>query len=457
MSNALFNSKPYFLTEQLFLERGRELLLYPEETVFPLDCVHFLLYFPCNNEAVAIHSKLLRRFTSSVEYIPRGQTRYVAHLLVDYFNALLLVPQQQLMEPFVLTPEISEDPNFVDESYFFGIALTAMQEYSGDFSREGLEFIRVYMRSALIKNARLYPKKTSSPERIVRPLYDGLLEIMKTLVLCERLSSHPALLLAISEHLINPDHVVDYLNQLVDDNTLCGPPVPIGLHLISSFENQCLHKHNKYDYERFLQYSALGIFIYALQPILLDSSWRPTHSSFDIVFWTVHESLRIENKVKLRKNSSVSTRELYLKQQTVEWHNMRRRDEQREQNILRIMTQKDAAPLPRILTFVADQSADTHLMLEEFFPLSIAGSEAYSVLPLLVSLTERSSSKKARELTQLLTRFHPDITLFLMMFFSVPRSSKTIYSSCAWALESFNLVLNKNASPDTVELPELDD
>lgn len=428
-------------------------MLYPEETVFPLDCVHFLLYFPWNDEAIDIHAKLLKRFRNSVEYIPHGQTRYVAHLLVDYFNALVLVPQQQLMKPLFSTPEIADDPNFVDESSFFRIALAAMQEYSGDFSREGLEFTRVYLRSALKQN-NAWP---SPPEHIVRPLYDGLLEIMQALVICERLSSHPALLLAISEHLIDPDHVVEYLNQLIDYNTMCGPPVPIGWHLISSWENRFLHKYHKHEYERFLRYSALGIFIYALQPILLDTSWRPTHSCFDMVFWTVHESLRIEHTIKLRKNSSVLTRERYLKQQTVEWNNMRLRDEQRERDILRIMTQKDAAPLPRVLTFIADQSEDTHFMLDEFFPLPIAGSEAYSILPLLVSFTESSSSKKAREFAQLLTRFHPDIAFFLMIFFSVPRSGETIYSACAWALESFNLVLNQNASPDTLELPELDD
>lgn len=165
-----------FLCNIAFVEYG-EALLDADEQAFDVQGARELLArAPWSNKAgLRLYGEILSKLLDATALEEDPENHEIdGTLLSDYWHG------------FCLAPDKSKYPN--EESEFAAQAVHAMEEYAdGDPHRQGLEFIRVYMRVFLQKQSepahRLFATVESHP---TMPVLASLLSI-------ENGSSHPAL------------------------------------------------------------------------------------------------------------------------------------------------------------------------------------------------------------------------------------------------------------------------
>lgn len=244
-----------------------------------------------------------------------------------------------------------------------------------------------------------------------KPIYDALNAVAQSLIMSEGLgATHPALL-SMQQHA----HV---------------DPTALLLHLTSFLRAQVVYLKDREDMMPSFTDTAQGCLLMALEPLMLDSAWRPSDPSFYEQFWMGHQGLSQYENTQL---------------------------EPRYVEFVRIMmAEGKGADLHYALGHLRHKVLVRDAVLEAFFPLPLEGCETPQVLENIVHLvTEQASgmyAKKSAAFTMLLGKHHPEVASMLQMniqLFQVPEDAQAHYGGM---LESFERILS-GGNVNMVPLP----
>ncbi len=257
-SSILFHPMRYlhgFLCQTEFRACVSELMAYHSERAFDAHGArHVLARAPLCSETLNDFGQLLGALLKHSS--EKEEPFYIdvdASLLIAYLEA---VDRQSLRGPILEKYEM--------ESYELG--LKAMEEYI-DPTHQGLEFIRVFMRAVLQKEAReahkLFKNSMASDQHDSKSVeQDPLASVMQAL--SYSYDAHPALVVALHDRGLDPTLVLDVLNAKDGSDTgeLNGPL----LHALQ-----------------------------ALQPVMVQTCWRPQSQLHWDQLWRSHWSWAEDN------------------------------------------------------------------------------------------------------------------------------------------------------------------
>lgn len=280
-------------------------------------------------------------------------------------------------------------PEEIGEHELPTMAFNAMDEYSdSDSPRQGLEFIRMYLRSALQLKAqaaqREDTKATSGSASIKPTSLDGVATSLGSIS-----SAHPALVAMVRGKLMSP---TDILNSLAKSRSDASDP---------------------------LQNTAFFTFLAALRPLVASGVWYPENDEHYSQLWLVHTRLKREN--------------VY---QVLDW----------EENFTRNMINLKPHLLDQALAYMVDTFEVPDCVLDTFVPLPLRGANKPVVLEQLVQLSaqERFSptTGKAPEFLTLLGMHHPDILQLLRRHLSSCSTCEDAVRTSENILDAFEEICN---------------
>lgn len=329
-----------------------------------------------------MHGKLLGTLLANIS--PRDEPFYIdvdALLLSEYLEAV----ERQSLQGAVLE-------RFAVEA--FDIGFQAMHEYI-DPTRQGLEFIRTFMRECLQKEARANHKLftqtsgagQSEPDNVEHAYLELVME-----ALAQTYDAHPALVAAL-QHGFNPTRILDVLNppNKGDVGELKGP---------------------------------LRDALHSLQPLMVQTGWRPESLLRWEQLWRSHWAWPEDN---------------------MHWN------KPWMPHFVGIMVHEYGARLPASLDCLRLKKEDVSRgAVKAFFPLPLTQADSGELLFSLVSLMPphcEESSHNQRLFASLLEEHHPVLHAALKMHVEMyPGHSEAV---AAWPalMDVFQSIVFGNANP----------
>lgn len=190
------------------------------------------------------------------------------------------------------------------------------------------------------------------------------------------------------------------LKQLVEDYH--WNPTPVLLSLNAMRNEQIAHAYISSDFQLTIRDTAQGVFLQALRPLILDTSWRPEDTSLYGDMWLAHDNVTRNGNLRQSRRG----REFALRFAKA------------------VPSQTDKA-----LQFLAMSNDISTAGIEDFFPLRLATCDALLTMHSLVSLFTDTESDTGRDKSAVvqaqLKRHHPEVLNLLKTHMSIfPEASK---------------------------------
>ncbi len=363
-----------FLCEKEFLECVSELMPLHREMSFDAHGArHALARSPLYSDILPQHGQLLGALLASHSW--KDDPFYIetdAMLLVEYLRALFVHAQREF-------PDKDGEGNFLHD------AIESMHTFD-DPHRQGLEFIRSYMREFLQEQAKsahaLYLASSQTPS--VHPSYG----YMKLAIngLYKSYDVHPALRIAVLEHGLDPTQLLNFLNS------------PGG----NSLDNLS---------------TTLREALCMLRPVMVQTSWRPASLLHWEQMWRAH---------------------WHMPKNDMHWNKPWLPE------FVKSMVQEYPSRLHTSLEFLAKAKDVPETTVAAFFPLPLFGSNGLDALPALVRLLPWPTAEK----TDLQERFaatlqchHPWLHDMLVLHMSLyPTKNAAVLASMS-IVDGFNAMV----------------
>lgn len=307
-----------------------------------------------------------------------------AHLLVDFIKTATMTSVLLVAEP-------------TSEAEFPSIAISAMHQYD-DFAQQGLEFVRVFMRTSLNFEAKAAHKVfTLSPSPTEQTPLDA---VMSSLSYSSQ--AHPALVFMVEHRLGEPASILHKLLGKIE-----APIERVELTNTASFA-----------------------FLAALRPLVASGKWLAETSQ-------QHAQLLLAHAHRQNKHADAG----------IEW----------EESFLLILINNPLCQLHDKLQYLVDQNQISHKVVDSFFPLSLQQCNIRKVLPQVakfyVQAHAESTIGKAGVFLRNLKKHHYELAKLLQLHFSVWKTHGEAMGNLSCIQDGFEVICNgpssvaKNAEP----------
>lgn len=293
--------------------------------------------------------------------------------LEEYFQTCLAQPAY----PYVVTSH----PKTIDEFPAYGFK--GMAKYSEqDPSRQGLEFIRHFMRTALVFEALQAQKEFN-----VSVMPDGLNQVIGRF---EHPEGHPVLHKLVARDPMLIDRLLEYFDYQLHEQ------VPEPTHLSASF----------------------GKFYRALVPVIAAGLWAPSTPVHCEQLWMAHAQLADSSLMKYADEAPWAS------------------------GLAARLARQSNYPLHRSLHHLLHKMQLNAMHIAEFFPLPLVDCSAKEVLPLLVQLGSRSKGLEegmhfGETFLLQLEEHHPRVASLLAMHLIVFPNAEEAHEHAGLLLEAF--------------------
>ena len=357
-----------FLCNIAFSEFAKELLWIEDDNSFDSDGArNVLARTVLTSEVVYDYGRILTLLLKhGASESQDGLIDIDAHLLMDF-----LVATQKGMVQSSLLEELS------DEADFAQIAFTDMDTYN-DVTRQGLEFIRSFLRTALQFETKT--KAVSTSVHTPTPMDNVLI------CLSSSLQGHPALAFLVKNKLVDPAGILDYLMSFYSKahdpwNT---STIPWKTTVSSRPEDSLLKS------------TAVYAFLKALSPLIARGHWQPETSHQHELLWMVHARVQ-------KEHADIG----------IEW----------ETHFMQAMVHAQPQHLHHALNYVLTRVHVSDPIMEVFFPIPLAQCSGPEVLECLVQFIEQLNTdpadQKASAFLLRLDQYHHDVMDLLNLHFAV--------------------------------------
>lgn len=374
-----------FLCQTEFEACFSELMSHHSEKAFDANGArHALARAPLYPENLRMHGRLLGTLLENTS--PKDEHFYIdvdAALLGEYVAA---VAKQSLQGPVLERHEIESCE----------VGFQAMEEYI-DPTRQGLEFIRAFMRECLQKEARANHKlftQNSGGQSDVSKVKNHCLDLAMQ-ALSQPYDVHPVLVVAVEQHAVCPTQILNVLNPA--DGSDVGELNGTLLHALKAF-----------------------------QPLVVQGCWRPESLLHWEQLWRSHWAWPEDN---------------------MHWN------KPWMPKFVGIMVREYGARLPASLNFLRLKKDNaSQAAVQAFFPLPLTQCDSGELLFALVSLMPphgEESSHNQRLFGELLQEHHPVLHAALKMHVEMYPSHSAAVSAWPALLDVFRtIVFGISVAPD---------